>query len=85
MAQVDTFIIHKLAVQADLDSVMRNIKSALPKSIKSGDIDYTHDDLIRSLDQGQAVVSSTETTNNINRSFPVNIRPRVTAHGGFED
>jgi len=36
--------------------------------------------LLRSLDMGQAVVSSTE----MERYFILDIRPRVSAHGGFE-
>ncbi|HUY34044.1 MAG TPA: hypothetical protein VMV69_14950 [Pirellulales bacterium] len=37
------------------------------------------DELIRSLDVGQALVSNTET----DRAFIMDVRPRVSVHGGF--
>jgi hypothetical protein len=37
------------------------------------------DELLRSLDIGQALISNTET----DRAFILDIRPRVSVHGGF--
>jgi hypothetical protein len=80
MSQVDTLIVHKLAVQGDIDEVRRNLKSSEPTEIRHGSVDLSLASLLRSLDMGQAVVSSTE----MERYFILDIRPRVSAHGGFE-
>lgn len=79
LAQVDTMIIHKLAVQGDIDYVRRNLKSGLPEEIKYGNTILSFDELLRGLDVGQAIVSDTET----DRILTMSIRPRVTVHGGF--
>lgn len=79
MAQVDTLVVHRLAVQADIEYVKKNLKSSLPDEVRYGGKDYSFDDSVRSLDIGQAVVSSIDAT----RSYYVDIRPRVSVHGGF--
>jgi DNA helicase HerA-like ATPase len=80
MAQVDTLIVHKLAVQGDLEAVGRNLKTSLPEEVKYGHTVLAFDSLVRSLDVGQALVSNTETA----RAFLINVRPRVSVHAGFE-
>lgn len=79
LAQVDTIIAHKLTVQTDIDYVRRNLKSSLPEEIKYGNNVLQFDDVLRSLDVGQAFVSNTETE----RAFLLDIRPRISVHGGF--
>ena len=79
LAQVDTLIVHKLTVQGDIDYIRRNIKSNLPEEVKYGNSTLGFDELIRSLDVGQALVSNTET----DRAFIMDIRPRISVHGGF--
>jgi len=79
LAQVDTIIAHKLTVQTDIDYIRRNLKSNLPDEIKYGGAVLSFDELLRSLDVGQALVSNTETE----RAFIMDIRPRVSVHGGF--
>ena len=79
LAQVDTLIVHKLTVQADIDYVRRNLKSNLPQEVRHANRTLDLGGLVRSLDVGQALVSSTEAE----RAFVVNIRPRVSVHGGF--
>ena len=61
LAQVDTMLVHKLTVQGDIDYVRKNIKSSLPQQVKYGNSTLNFDQLIRSLDVGQALVSNTET------------------------
>ena len=78
LAQVDTLIVHKLTVQNDIDYIKRNMKSAVPMEMKYGNNVLSFDDLLRSLDVGQAVVSNTEAA----RTFVMDIRPRVSVHGG---
>ncbi len=79
LAQVDTLLIHKLTVQGDIDYVRKNIKSNLPEEVKYGNSVLDFDTIIRSLDIGQALVSNTETE----RAFIMDVRPRISVHGGF--
>ena len=79
MAQVDTLVAHKLTVQTDIDYVRRNLKSNLPEEVKYGNSVLGLDGLLRSLDVGQAIVSNTE----VDRSFVIDVRPRISVHGGF--
>ena len=79
LAQVDTLIAHKLTVQSDIDYVRRNLKSNLPQEVRYANRVLALDDLLRSLDVGQALVSNTEAE----RAIIVDIRPRVSVHGGF--
>ena len=79
LAQVDTMIIHRLTVQQDIEYVKRNIKSALPDEIKYSGRNLTFDESLRFLGVGQALVSNTE----LNRAFFMDVRPRITIHGGF--
>lgn len=79
LAQVDTLIAHKLTVQSDIDYVRRNLKSNLPQEVTYSNRALEFDELIRSLDIGQALISNTEAE----RALLVDIRPRVSVHGGF--
>ena len=79
MSQVDTLIAHKLTVQTDMDYIRRNLKSNLPDDVTYANSTLAWDGLLRSLDIGQAVISNTEAE----RTFIVDIRPRMSAHGGF--
>jgi len=79
LAQVDTLVVHKLTVQSDIEYIKRNLKSGLAEEVKYGNSNLTFDDLLRSLDTGQAVVSNTE----LDRAFIMDVRPRVSVHGGF--
>jgi DNA polymerase III psi subunit len=79
LAQVDTLIAHKLTVQGDIDYVKRNMKSSMPDEVKYANAVLSLDDILRGLDIGQALVSNTET----DRAFILDIRPRVSVHGGF--
>lgn len=79
LAQVDTLIAHKLTVQGDIDYVKRNMKSNMPDEVKYANVVLDLDGILRGLDIGQALVSNTET----DRAFLLDIRPRVSVHGGF--
>jgi len=80
LSQVETFIIHKLVSQADIDFVLNNIKCPFPLEIKDHDNTLSPRELIRDISVGQAVVSDTNTS----RCFIMEIRPRISVHGGFE-
>jgi len=79
LSQVDTLIVHKLTTQGDIEYIRHNLKSALPEEVKYGNSTLSFDDLLRSLDVGQAIVSNTEA----DRAFIMDVRPRVSVHGGF--
>ena len=79
LGQVDTLIVHKLTVQSDINYVRRNLKSNLPQEVRHANRVLVLDELLRSLDVGQALVSNTEAE----RAIIVDIRPRVSVHGGF--
>lgn len=79
LAQVDTIVAHKLTVQSDIDYVRKNMKSNLPQEVIHSGRSLDFSEMMRSLDVGQALISNTETE----RAFLVDIRPRISVHGGF--
>lgn len=80
LSQVETFIVHKLVSQSDIDYILDNLKSPLPAEIKDNNVNISIRELIRDIGVGQAVVSDTNTP----RCFVMEVRPRLSAHGGFE-
>src|ERR1700722_4555134 len=80
MAQVDTLISHTLTVQKDISNVLANLKSLEPTGIRLRGTSLTTADAIRKLAVGQAFVSSTHAP----RGLFIDIRPRLSIHGGFE-
>ena len=79
MAQVDTLMAHKLTVQADIEQIRRNLKSQLPTQMRYGHQELGLEGLLHELDVGQAVVSSTDAP----RTVVIDVRPRLSVHGGF--
>ena len=80
LSQVDCVVAHRLTVQSDIEAVLRSAKGRGPEKISSGAQALSVHDLLRELDQGQAYVSHGDAL----RSFVIEVRPRVTAHGGIE-
>ena len=80
MSQLDCIISHRLTVGADIDAVIKNSKGRSPDSITSGAHTLSESSVLRELSQGQALVTHIDSL----RSFLMNIRSRVTAHGGIE-
>ena len=80
LSQVDCVIAHRLTIQSDIDAVIRSAKGRGPAKISSGAQTLSVHDLLRELARGQAYVSHGGTA----RSFVLEVRPRVTAHGGIE-
>jgi len=80
LSQVDCVIAHRLTVQSDIDAVLRSAKGRSPEKMSSGTQALSPHDLLRELAQGQAYISHGDAT----RAFIMEIRPRVTAHGGIE-
>jgi DNA helicase HerA-like ATPase len=80
MAQVDTLLAHQLVTAKDVQVVLDNLKSPLPRSIKHGPRLLRLGEALPLLGVGQAVVSSPE----LARAIFLAVRPRVSMHGGFE-
>jgi DNA helicase HerA-like ATPase len=80
MAQVDTLIAHTLTVQKDIANVLANLKSLEPTNIRLRGTELSTADAIRKLAVGQAFVSSTHAS----RGMFIDVRPRLSIHGGFE-
>lgn len=84
MSQVETLIVHQLTAKQDIDVALRSIKGPLPDAIRIDGTDATADGLIRSLEQGDALFSCANAAKSMARAAILRIRPRVTAHGGYE-
>lgn len=80
MAQVDTLFLHKLSVRRDIDYALSNSKTSPPSSVYLGGEALTMENLYKKLPLGYAVVSNSDT----HRDFVIQIRPRISVHGGFE-
>lgn len=80
MAQVDTLIVHKLTVATDIDKIVKNAKTAPPEKVSYGKRTLHLPSLFRTLPIGYAIVSNESTS----REFILQVRERVTVHGGFE-
>lgn len=78
LSQADTVICHKLTVAGDISRVRDNLKCAEPKEVKLAGETLDLAGWLRSLDQGQAIVTNTD----FERVFAIEIRPRVSPHGG---
>jgi len=79
-SQIDTFIVHRLSVNEDINAVCSLLQNAQPEKIRKGSSQLEIGDLIRSLDVGQAIISSA--TSDAPRLIVATIRPRMVAHGG---
>ena len=80
MAQVDTLIVHKLTVATDIDKILKNSKTAPPEKVSYGKIVLQTPSLFRTLPIGYAIISNESAP----REFIMQVRERVTVHGGFE-
>jgi hypothetical protein len=79
-SQIDTFIVHRLSINDDINAVCNMLQNAQPEKIRRGSNTLELSELIRSLDVGQAVISCA--TSDAPRLIVANIRPRMVAHGG---
>ncbi|SRR6266851_332603 len=89
-SQVDTCFVHRLLTQDDIELTYKNLLAAYPREVRAGDRSLQYADLVRSLEIGQAVVTSSSMTKGNGQSVPsrlvvLNVRPRVTVHGGEVD
>jgi uncharacterized protein len=78
LAQADTVICHRLTVAQDIARMRDNLKSAEPLEVKLGGARLDLASWLRSLEPGFAIVTNTD----YERVFALEVRPRVTPHGG---
>lgn len=83
MSQVETLIVHQLTAAKDAAVAAENMKSPIPDTIKVNNETRDVQGLLRRLSQGEVVFSSGNAPN-LSRLCVGKIRPRVTAHGGYE-
>jgi DNA helicase HerA-like ATPase len=79
-SQIDTFIVHRLSINEDINAVCSLLQNARPDKIRKGSTQIEIGELIRSLDVGQAIISSA--MSDAPRLIVATIRPRMVAHGG---
>lgn len=79
-SQIDTFIVHRLSVQEDIDAVVGLLQNASPAKMRVNGRPLELAEAIRQLEVGQAIFSSA--VSNAPRLVVGTIRPRVVAHGG---
>ena len=80
LSQIDCVVSHRLTVQSDIDAVLKSAKGRGPEQISSSSQTLSVRELLRELVQGQAYVSHGDAQ----RAFILEVRPRITAHGGIE-
>ena len=80
LSQVDAVVAHRLTVSTDIAATKKHAKGQAPEKIMSAGAVLSPDDLLRDLSQGQAWVSHGDST----RAVVLQVRPRISAHGGIE-
>jgi hypothetical protein len=80
LSQVNLSINHRLTFQADINAATNRLPTKAVSSMKlAGQTINEFGDMIRLLSPGAAFISDHEAS----RAIMVQIRPRVTAHGGY--
>ncbi|UVC16138.1 ATP-binding protein [Mesorhizobium onobrychidis] len=82
-SQIETLIVHQLTSPKDAAVARENIRSPLPSATNVDSQPVSVDDLLRRLDQGTTTFSCANAPA-LNRLCVVSMRPRTTAHGGYE-
>jgi len=83
MSQTETLIVHQLTSPSDAAVATANLRSPAPSSLKIDGAAASLDMLLRRIRQGEAVFSCGNAPA-LQRICLAAIRPRVTAHGGYE-
>lgn len=82
-SQVETLVVHQLTAPKDAAVAMDNLRSPLPSELRADGEKIGVDTLLRSLTPG-VVAFSCGNAPNLPRVCIAAIRPRVSAHGGYE-
>lgn len=84
-SQVDLCLIHRLLTQEDIDVSARNLLGVFPNEVMLGSERLELAQLVRALEPGQAIVSASHATmagTPLQRVFVLQVRPRISVHGG---
>ena len=83
MSQVETMICHQLTTPKDANVATENMKSPAPEEIKVDGEQADVRGMLQRLGQGEAVFSCGNAPS-LSRLCVLTVRPRVSAHGGYE-
>jgi hypothetical protein len=83
VSQVETLVSHQLTSPADASLAARSMRSPAPTTIQIDGEQADVEGLLRRLGQGEAIFSCGNAPL-LARSCVIAVRPRVTAHGGYE-
>lgn len=83
MSQVETLLVHQLTSPDDAALARRTMRSPAPAEVRIDNNRVDMEGLIRRLPPG-TVVFSCGNAPALNRACVLTVRPRVTAHGGYE-
>lgn len=83
MSQVETMIVHQLTAPRDAAVATQSMRSPMPRELRVDGTEVDFENLLRRLGQGTAVFSSGNAPM-LDRLCLFNVRPRTTAHGGYE-
>lgn len=83
MSQVETMICHQLTAAKDSSTATENMKSPPPDEIRVDGEKADVRRILQRLEQGQAVFSCGNAPS-LTRLCVVAVRPRISAHGGYE-
>ncbi len=84
-SQVDLCLVHRLLTQEDIDVSQRNLLGIFPREVMLRSEQLEFPQLLRALEPGQAVVSASHATADgepLPRIFVLQVRPRISVHGG---
>jgi uncharacterized protein len=83
MSQVETMIVHQLTSPKDVAVAVDNLRSPIPTDIKIDGAASSIDSLLRQLTPG-VVCFSCGNAPALPRACVATVRPRISAHGGYE-
>ena len=83
MSQSESLVLHQLTSPSDTAVAIQSLKSPPPANLQIDGQPNEVDTLLRRLGQGEMVFSSGNAPS-LKRMCVAKVRPRVTAHGGYE-
>ena len=83
LSQVETLITHQLTSPYDIGIAEKSMRSPAPDELKIDGVNATMEELFRRLGQGEAVFSCGNAPS-LPRCCVIGVRPRISAHGGYE-
>jgi hypothetical protein len=82
-SQAETVIFHQLTSPSDTAVAIQNLRSPIPSSVRMDSRTSTIDEILRRLGQGEVIFTSGNAPT-LSRICVGAIRPRISAHGGYE-